>query len=743
MNHTEEQEDVVMEDVLAPTTEDAQLPPTAVASLKPLSDPLLHPLSSLEDAEIANVSSTTWIDSLLPVPSLDPPTDIRSNAFAQFVQGWESYMNDDGMMDPFQEPLQILQGLSLCGHPTLALPPIKAMDPLMIQHPPSTLRYTYSSPTQITRKASGFDEPFPPPPVALDPFQRSSSTPSAFRQHSTSFGTRDGSAFTPRCTGFVPVGRESSSLLSTFGPVDFYSMALEDMERTSIEVQDISGDVPGELAKDKLPTKRGPASRAAQFLQDVRVLRRRRQRRNRGGRENPVDFQKDEVAMETVDRPMDTAVTVLTETIFNVDTSFLSTGGSELSAPNEDGATDVEDGLSDREEKESQAGDQQQYHQFDSDMEEEVARYQRIEAQMPSSSTSFDLPTEDATMHIQVSDKPRFAMAMEVIAAASPTLEETPWTLSSSNGSPHTTSGSSSGHTTQATLPSQSTGLQSGLSTISETDREVMEANKDAKRRRGLDSLVTKFKMGEQDGSMSSSSNSSNNPHQYFSLASSPLRDGAVVPVTPMLRAHTTSTSTGNRSESTTSPTTTNSLPVTHASSTSSGEEPPTFVSYIDREASPDFYRETTSSQRAAEGEAREASPASQMMAYADLGDDLTAPSQLRGSRLDRWRRPPRPKGKTPPPIASPVLVPAPPPLSPPRNMVDLLPEAGISRPHVLRSQFSDPLAGGGGGEGRIWNPDDPIVKRRTYQERSIEVLTAAADELVKPNFVTPEKEVQ
>jgi hypothetical protein len=731
MNRSEE-EDVVMEDVMtSPTGE----------SLKPPSDALLHPLCQLEDAVIADASSTTWIDSLLPVPTLDPPTDIRANAFAQFVQGWENYMNDDGMMDPFQEPLQILQGLSLCGHPPLALPPIKSMDPIMIQHPPSTLRYTYSSPTQINRKASGFEDPFPPPPVALDPFQRSSSTPSAFRQHSTSFGTRDGSAFTPRCTGFVPVGRESSNLLSSFGPVDFYSMALEDMERTSIEVQDISGDV--ELNhKDKLPTKRGPASRAAQFLQDVRVLRRRRQRRNRGGRENPVDFRKDEVAMDSIDRPMDTAVTVLTEPIFNVDTSFLSTGGSELSAPNVGGVIDVEDGLSDREEKESQAGDQQQYQQFDSDMEEEVASYQRIEAQIPPLSSSFDLPTDDSTMHIQVSDKPRFAMAMEVIAAASPTLEETPcWTLSSSNGSPHTTSGSSSGHTTQETLPSYSTGLQSGLSTISETDREVMEANKDAKRRRGLDSLVTKFKMGEPDGSMSSSSNSSTNPHQYFSLASSPLRDGALVPVTPMLRAHTTSTSTGGRSESTTSPTTSNSLPVTHASSTSSGEEPPTFVSYIDREASPDFYRETTSSQRAVEGEAREASPASEMMAYADLlrQDELTAPSQLRGSRLDRWRRPPRPKGKTPPPTAAPFMVHAP-PLSPPRNMVDLLPDASISRPHVLRSQLSDPLAAASRG---MWSPDDPLVKRRTYQERSIEVLTeAVVDDPVMPNFVTPEKEV-
>ena len=737
-----------MEDVVAsPPPEEFVSPEAAVASLK-LPDPpvALSPLETTVASGIADVSSTTWIDSLLPVPTLDPQTttDIRTNAFAQFVQGWENYMNDDGdMMDPFQEPLQILQGLSLCGHPTLALPPsIKPpMEPSpLMMHPPSTLRYTYSSPTQITRKnpSVGFAEPFPPPPVALDPFQRSSSTPSAFRQHS-SFGTRGGSAFTS-CTGFVPVGRESSGL-STFGPVDFYSMALEDMERTAIEVQDISSSPP-----TILPTKRGPASRAAQFLSDVRVLRRRRQRRNRGGRENPVDFQKDVVDETTVDRPLDTAVTVLTDTIFNVDTSFLSsTADSELSTPLADGATDVEDGLSsDREEKEetSQGGDQQ-YQQFDSDMEEEVG-YQRIEAHIPP--TTFVCPSgEKEDIHIQVSsgNKPRFAMAMEAIAAASP---ETPGSGSPLQDTARSV-GSSSGHTTQATVPSHSTGLQSGLSTISETDREVMEANKDAKRRRGLDSLVTKFKM-ENDGSMSSSSNSTN-PHQYFSLTSSPLglRDGAVVPVdrflTPMLRAHTTSTSTGGgRSDSTTSPTTTNSVPVTHASSSLSGEEPPTFVSYIDREASPELaiYRETETSRAAGAEEPREASPASEIMAYADLlllgaGEgELTAPSQLRGSRLDRWRRPPRmpPKGKTPPPFGAPLTI----PVSPPRNMVDLPVDASISRPHVLRS---DPLTAGG------WNLQNPerFKPHRTYQERNIEVLTEQEEQiLLTPNFVTPEKDV-
>jgi hypothetical protein len=820
----------------------------------------------LSELEHSNVS-TDWMDSLLPLPPLDPRADIRANAFAQLVQGWENYMNDDGLIDPFpnfQQPLQMLQGLNLCGHPTI-VPRLKGDDvvstPFAV-HPvaPSVLRYTYSSPSHIVgRKSSVFDsstgfngsnlnEQFPPPPVALDPFQRSSSTPSAFRQHSSysAFGTRDRSAFTttaPRYTDFVPVGRESSCF-STFGPVDFYSMALEDMERTSIEVQDISDGIAdataGEMVKDKVGSKRGAASRAAKFLKDIRVLRRRR--KNRGGRENPVrpaldntfgSKSSDDDMIGTIDqydaRPIDTAVTVFTETLFNPnDTSFLS-ASSEMSgivnrAAENNGTTDIEDdvctipgmNLSDREDtKEEVSRIEQQYQQLDSDMEEEEA-YQRIEMQLQSSSPSLfgmknratfinsgnrpgksnntitmSSSTTPIQVHVTSAPKPRFAMSMEGIAASpSPTRMEigdgSSMTPMSHESSPQTTrSASSSGHTTQATLPSSSTGQQSGLSTISETDREVMEANKDAKRRRGLDSIVTKYTKAETDGlSNNSSSSNSTNPHRYFSLASSPdLREGAVVPVerfftrspsldptgqpTPMSRANTTSTSTGSRSESTTSPTTTVSIPVTHASSSSgsSTEEPPTFVSYIDQEATSKLiaFREEmeTSAQHAThkDVEEREASPAAEMMVYNSLApDELTAPSQLRGSRLGRIRsrqsRPPRvpPKSlqlptETPPPLESmsPLYHHQ---LSPPRKII-YLPNSNISRPLVLRSS-SDPLPS-------MWNASvlnvtdmqlQPAVentimmKCRTYQERNVEVMDASihGESVATMNVVTPDK---
>ena len=819
--------------------------------------------------------SNDWIDSLLPVPTLDPRTDIRANAFAQFVQGWENYMNDDGLIDPFpnfQQPLQMLQGLSLCGHPAI-LPRLEANKvvnaPLAV-HPvaPSVLRYTYSSPSQIHgRKSSVFDssltgfnvnhinDQFPPPPVALDPFQRSSSTPSAFRQHTSSysaFGTRDRSAFTTtsRFNDFVPVGRESSCF-STFGPVDFYSMALEDMERTSIEVQDISDCIAdttaGNMIDDRIGSKRGAASRAAKFLKDIRVLRRRR--KFRGGRENPVQptldttfgskSSDDDAAIgnDQFDaRPIDTAVTVFTETLFNPnDNSFLS-GSSEVSAiaqhaADNDGTTDIEDilfsspclNLSHREDVKDEIPEkEQQYQQLDSDIEEEVG-YQRIETQLQSTSpplmemkdqshfinsvcrsgesiTTVASSTKTVPIKVQVSTvlKPRFAMSMEGIAASpSPTQMDigdnsnlTPLSHESIDMSLNTTrSVSSSGHTTQATLPSNSTGQQSGLSTISETDREVMEANKDAKRRRGLDSLVKKYNKVETDGSSNNSSSSnSTNPHRYFSLAGSPdvPREGAVVPIdrffvqstsllpigqpAAMSRASTTSTSTGSRrSESTTSPTTTASIPVTHASSSSasSREEPPTFVSYFGQDSQASkliTFREEieNSSQRTSDKdlEEREASPASEMMEYRNLAtDEVTVSSQLRGPRFGRIRsrqqRPPRfpPKSlratKTPPPFGAVS------PLhhqqqSPPRKIVDL-PVSNVSRPMVLRSS-SDPLPSmshshqlkvTGAQLLPVMESASPnLAKSRTYQERNVEVMdmTVPGETDSATNLVSPEK---
>lgn len=821
----------------------------------------------------ATDESNDWMESLLPIPADESQKQkiVRSNAFTQLVQGWEHYMGDDRMIDPFpsfQQPLQMLQGLSLCGHPATAMPGLKSGDydtTSGLLHPlaPPALRHTHSSPSQIHRTSSVFDTPHlpngdfvPPPPIALDPFQRSTSTPSAFRQHSnySAFGKVDGSAFTSTYSynRISSMTRESSGY-SAFGPAQFYSMALEEMERTSIEVQDISDwskdGVDDSPRAQNVGLKRGAASRAARFLSDVRVLRRRR--RARGGRENPAKPASvsssrpkgDATNDKETTRSMDTAVTIVTETVFNPnDTSFLS-GSSELSALAKEGglesATDCEfdtctvpgpNMVDHYEAKDEMSPRPQQYQQLDSDVEEEVG-YQRIETQLQSVSppipyfgevSSNGRPVDEAaaavstarSMLVQVSSsqKPRFAMAMESIAASpSPTRMEcgelsslTPLSLESDTMSPHTTkssvTGSSSGNTTQATNTSFGTGLQSGLSTISETDREVMEANKDAKRRRGLNSLPMVHKNETDGSSNNSASSNSTNPHRYFSLASSPvpLREGANVPVqrffsncplpgpagllnqpSAMIRAQTTSSSTtSRRSESTTSPTTSDSVPVTHTStsSASSSEPPPKFVSYLDREANSDLssFREAMeiSSQRAAGSdlEEREASPASQMMAFSDsdfLGEEPTAPSLLRGARLERFRsrqRPPRSpaKGvrplKTPPPpgSVSPLYHQQ---LSPPRNIVDHYSDSSLSRPHVVRTGgFAGPAALATSRsliDSSAWRLGQPIgvglesqspqrsgslVKRRTYQENNVEVMDTGIGELVA-NLVTPEKD--
>lgn len=840
------------------------------------------PSSMISSGESMDIPSTyedsnVWMESVVPATTPFSTQSItRGNAFVQLVQGWETYMNDDRLIDPFptfQQPFEMLQGLSLCGHPASEFSSLKQGVPdfSTIGHPfaPAALRHTHSSPSQINGRSNfAFgSSPFakgentPPPPIALDPFQRSTSTPSAFRQHSnySAFGTADGSAFTlpsPRYTGTSSMSRESSSF-SAFGPVQFYSMALENMERTSIEVQDITNRSDDGTVKQKVGIKRGAASRAARFLSDVRVLRRRR--RARGGRENPAqptsissrskfgdDDEEDVDDEHETSHPLDTAVTVVTETLFNPnDTSFLS-GSSEISAlikeTELDGANDSEDQACvildenlNRHGKANEDGlpSDQQYHQLDSDPEEEIG-YQRIETQLQSVSPPLPPtavqhgffaqekhanPTPNSSytakplrVHVSSSQKPRFSMAMESVAASpSPTRMErggegsslTPLSLEYATTSPHTTrssyTGSSSGHTTQATITSFNTGLQSGLSTISETDREVMQANKDAKRRRGLDSLPTVLK-GETDGSSNNSSSStSTNPHRYFSLASSPvtLREGAKVPVDrfftespplacshsveqalPLLTANTlasSSTAASRNSGSTTSPSS-ESLPVTHTSSSSSSSGavlPPTFVSYIDRESSSDLtsFREAmeTSSPRDTDNvlEEREASPASEMMSYSTiLFEESNAPSQQnRGARLDRFRslqRPPRSPAKvvrmakTPPPhgYVFPINNNLSPP--PPRDIVDHL---DLANDAVLLSSFS--LSDGNNLGLPMTNPADRIavplvgtksesdrqmdieslVKQRTYQERNIEVTnTAPTKGETVASIVTPEK---
>ena len=594
----------------------------------------------LRNTNTSNDTDPSSTDALLPTQqqpahasseaassSLPPSSSGKANAFAQLVQGWEAYMND-----PIGEtfPLQLLCGAASHAHfdriaPGGALGPSAVEGHLLA---PAALRHTHSSPLKYgTHWLSTLHEPYynstssgeaagassspsggggadrVPPPIPLDPFQRSSSTPSSFRQRSTN------SAFTDRIpsqrVSYTSIGGKPDALraASAFDPVSYYARALEDMERTSIEVTDTSpptkhreaneesqgeGQGPDNHPGSEPIVRIGAATRAARFLSDVRVLRRRR-RGVRGGRDNPArppsnssssrdaatDSKNDgddegyDDENDKESRGLDTAVTVITEP--NAPETSLLSQSSELSAllqpfdesdgtsplPKSNSATSTSDQEHDDSKSTVRSGSDP-YHKLDSDVDEEEIHFRSI-YQHPESPGTIPSPSYVPILDesVLITDKPiktririRIPEGKEVDGCAastpSPTRmgregSTTPRSSDSANISPGTRSsatGSSSGHTTQATFSTMSSNPQSGLSTISETDREVMQANQEGKRRRrrGLDSLRTLDKTEEEIGpegtegvSLITGSSTSSNPNGYVSLGNSPvpLRDGA------------------------------------------------------------------------------------------------------------------------------------------------------------------------------------------------------------------------
>lgn len=790
-----------------------------------------------------------------------------ANAFSQLVRGWESFMRDQQQIDPFANMKQhMLHGLSHVSGAHRLDHGQKSGKESTLFHPmtPPSLRHSQSTPTRQTRTqhflpsmlnlnpdCNTHNEDVPPPPIALDPFQRSTSTPSAFRQHSyySTFGAANNSAFShplkrsafsgipTTTTNNEPGAVKFSS--SAFGPVQFYSMALEDMERdmerTSIEVE-MEDASPSHCQEDivvDMGSKRGAASRAARFLSDVRILRRRKKNRNRDGREKPVQLppvtsSASKVAEDLVSNSpptIDTAVTVITEPHADPNEISMFSTSSEISVIVRNHASNSEALAIDSDDRSvssvaaslertnSQPEEMKHdgYHELESDAEDNYRRFETISPpvltqtfekfaneRLGSNTTNSrsDLQARSSTMQGMVasSTKSRFSFADSASLVGMERGDGsclTPRSIASSRSS---VTGSSLGHTTQATNNSSgtSTGLQSGLSTISETDREVMETNQEAKRR-SLDNLLTTIsKNSENDGiSTNSGSSSSTNPHRYFSLASSPenLREGANVPVGQLFsdnspsnrsastspgsqvgeqlgRTHTigASTITSRRSVNTniTSPSATSgSISAARTSSTSSSSaQPPKFVSYVDQEASMlrgEFMEMSSPRAPNNNGEEREASPAAQMLGNSDLSFEVPlAPFQTTSSFMfrDSRLRPPRSPGKgnrlqkTPPPhgSVSPLYHHL---LSPPRDIVDHPDASNVSRPYVMRSGLAlrnSVLVTTRSDMGPTMSATEQfdsgeirLVKGRTYQESSIEIMnTDEAD--TTANVVTPEK---
>ncbi|GAX14557.1 hypothetical protein FisN_6Lh335 [Fistulifera solaris] len=708
-----------------------------------------------------------------------PGANTGSEAFSRLVQGWENYMNDAK-----DQPIQMLQDLQLCGEGDLNLltdGPSSFTQHLMQPE----LRHIRSSPLQWRPKV--FDQEMDqeesnimPPPIPLDPMQRSSSTPSSFRQNSmcTSIGTEGRSAFTLPSQRVNYTSSVTHPRRSAFDPVKYYAWQLEDMERTSIEVMDMTPDK--EAQEASTPQRRGAASRAARFLEDVRVLSRRRRFGGKGKKgQNAKEKNGGDAKAESLAAP-DTSITVITEPDYK---STLPMAPEDMySPPIKD--TEV------------------------ADKEEEP--YQRIEAQLqsesPNSSPIHPQVAEDHAENQQEQKQYEHSLRikyssvdqkLETLPSPSPTRmaagdaseTESPGTARSS------VTGSSSGHATHAASIGSSMGA-SGLSTISETDREVMETNKEARRRvTGMNVAHTK---NESDlASVHSSSTGSTATHCYLPVENSPvpLRDGANVPldrfftetalstgqiITSFVRSQV-SGMTRTQSGTTTSASTSESTTGTHTTASISSQEgpPPTIVSYLERLPELLSLRETveSSSTRATgkEGEEREDSPAEMgnlvfevAKASIERKHKSSSPAISQCVRHDKFRaRPPRSpymiprSASTPSPTSSPLIIHH----SPPRNIVDKPEPILVSRPHVMRSgNFVHAHTFSLGRCMTAHEEEEEIIARRPklsvitgspgitttdainsdemYHDESIEVLKSDSTDtmLTMPAMVTPEK---
>lgn len=403
---------------------------------------------------------------------------VASDAFSQLVKGWENYVNSHKA-----KPLQMLQGLHFGGPPRGSSGPVPPLAP-------APLRHTHSTPLKRTTRSiyEEQDDDDVPPPIPLDPFQRASSTPHSFRQRSIN------SAFSVLDKSDASVYTDAGSIHSAFGPIVYYANALEDMERTSIEVTDTQILDEAETSTASPKQRRGAGSRAARFLSDVKVLPRRKRKGGKSNRSAQEERQRG-IAVSVITEPDYTPreVSMLTQTTEpDVDNIRVEedevkpqmkveekpAGTVKAMDPVAEGTEPSDESEPESSGKEEPATPPSRYQSLDSDVDEEQVMYQKIETTLHSDSS---LTTVPSPSYQQIVDTPsprpgeteaeKRVIRIKVsnnVSSPSPTTM-----VGGANDSP----GSSAGHTTNATS------LSSGpaLTTISETDREVMEANKKAK----------------------------------------------------------------------------------------------------------------------------------------------------------------------------------------------------------------------------------------------------------------------
>lgn len=723
----------------------------------------------------------------------------ETSSFARLVKGWEALAEVGARNvqrarenESFQ-PLQMLKELSLCGAGE-GLARIKGApttDASGDPFEPIILRHTRSTPQQYQPMFPEEDGgQAPPAPILLDHMRRSSSTPSssAFRQYSagSAFGTHlrsmphlggpdDRSAFTmPFQRNSFTSRSDSGVRYSAFDPVWLPQNATETSENTAIEVTSMDTK-PAASEEEEKPSKTA-ASRAARFLR-MSEGRYKRRRKRKDEKESPtrpttisVSTQEPEKTESVADavneasRPTGSTDPSSTSLKSTIDIDIRTTRRTPTPTPQfpivqggeESGNADGGKGESG-----------EQYQQLDSDVDEEYEHFQRIETSLQQTESPTPIPSpayqkfeDEQAVQPESSATdgeaeggnrtPTVRIQVSTDVGNQGRSNLTPYSPDSGNQSPGTIrssmTGNTSGHTTIATSTSAtvSSGHVSVLSSVSETDMEVMETNKAGKRRvrqrRKLDSVVKiGRRSGDTDASVSvhSSSTGSTNTNGYVALGGSPapLREGASMPVDRFFDqshipvGHSVSNISGSTGSSgsaggrtsRTSKTSSDSSPSKKAvtgqgspasmtsemnttnSSGSAGEEPPQFVSYLDQA------RKKTLPP-VGDDEERE-SPA-EIVGYSSMvfeaatapgrGSEKPAPirpKQKRETGRDRsgrfGSRPPLSPIKglrtptTPPPAAlggPDSTSPAYQQLSPPRNIIDHRMSAGLSKPYVLRS---------------------------------------------------------
>jgi hypothetical protein len=649
--------------------------------------------------------------------------------FADLVRTFETYIAD-GAADQFHPMLNNICGaghnLARLETPTTLQSSTGVEEPRVEVSEPVALRHIHSTPL-VHIPSILDDDDDEPPPIGLEILNRSRSTPlstsanSAFgtiaRLHLPSMGGLDDrSAFTLPPYRLKPTLSEElvSSHHTVFNPIK-YDKELESVEQTAIEVVDLPLSKPKDAGEDLAPPK---TTRAARFLSDVRNLRRRR--KTRDGRENPAR------PPSVSDEPRKKDETLGDEDILS----------SESSAESQD----REKNAAGHGEETSVASNRGEENTFENTLPRTPVYHRLLDERNPVTSlvpsnkeveNYSDNPASlTGRVRIQVSTtEGQFALADDRLSytATSPetcqSTHDPGMSTPQSHDSPETSRSSgttlTSGHTTQGTATTCSSGHISNLSVISETDLEVMQANKVGRIRRS---------QGDQPGRVASTLSCRQLQYPGYIEVSdgpAPLREGASVPAE---RFFTLADSSPNdkrgfgarlrnaaslrRNSSVNSPNTLSSSSMTTNSSTSSQDEPPTFVSYLDRKMASDLTSLREMDERSSPREdhrgreERESSPA-ELLGYLDATfEEAQAPPGYsgpqakprpiwpsKGFQFGRKVRslPPRSPHKglrtptTPPPRgsgASPVYD----AVSPPRHFVGHRICPNVSRPYVLRS---------------------------------------------------------